>query len=80
MISMGLGLTPEHVILSDAQAKRELKRLGIPKEKLPLISYADAAIQSLIKEGKSITIGAVVRITRKSKTVGEAYYYRQVVI
>jgi DNA-directed RNA polymerase subunit H len=77
---MGLDLTPEHLILSDAQAKRELKRLGIPKEKLPLIAYADAAIQALVKQGKSISVGDVVRITRKSKTVGESYYYRQVVI
>lgn len=79
-MSMGFGLTPEHILLSEPQAKRELKQLGIPREKLPLISYSDAAIQSLIKEGKTISLGDVIRIKRKSMTVGEAYYYRQVVV
>lgn len=76
---MTFGLMPLHEVLSEAAAKRELKQVGINREKLPLLSYSDAAVQALIKEGKSVSVGDVVRITRKSFTVGEAYYYRQVV-
>ena len=78
-ITMSFGLMPLHEVLSEAAAKRELKQVGIAREKLPLLAYSDAAVQALIKEGKSVQVGDVVRITRKSFTVGEAYYYRQVV-
>jgi len=79
-MSMGFGLMPPHVLLSEAQAKRELKTLGIAKENLPLIAYSDAAIQHLIDQGATVSPGDVIKITRRSKTMGEAYYYRQVVL
>lgn len=77
---MGIGLMPEHVLLSDSQAKRELKKLNIEYERLPLILYSDAAIQYLIQQGKQISVGDVIRVTRKSEisTVGSAFYYRRV--
>lgn len=77
---MGFGLMPPHVLLSEAQAKRELKTLGINRENLPLIAYSDAAIQHLIDQGTTVSPGDVIKITRRSKTMGEAYYYRQVVL
>lgn len=79
-MSMGFGLMPPHVLLSEAQAKRELKMLGISKEDLPLISYSDAAVRHLVDQGAKISVGDVIKITRRSMTVGEAYYYRQVVV
>jgi DNA-directed RNA polymerase subunit H len=77
---MDLGLMPKHTLLSDRQAKRELKSLNIDYERLPLIAYADAAIQYLIQQGFDVSVGDVVKITRRSDTVGEAFYYRKVVL
>jgi DNA-directed RNA polymerase subunit H (RpoH/RPB5) len=76
---MTKSLMPEHVVLSDYQAKRALKKIGVPYEKLPLIAYSDAAIQFLIRSGQSVSVGDVIRITRESLTAETYYYYRRVV-
>lgn len=76
---MGIGLMPPHEVLSETAAKRQLKQLGIAKEKLPLLALSDAAVQKLIADGNDVKVGDVIRITRKSFTVSESYYYRQVV-
>tara|TARA_B100000073_G_C23706941_1_gene562662 strand:+ start:1032 stop:1271 length:240 start_codon:yes stop_codon:yes gene_type:complete len=71
--------TPKHEKLSESQAKRELKKINVTLEELPLIKYGDAAIQVLVNDGEEIKIGDVIRITRDSKTGGEIPYYRKVV-
>ena len=70
---------PKHEVLSAAQAKKELKVLGIELEELPLINRYDAAIIDLENEGTIVVVGDVIRITRKSNTGGEGFrYYRKV--
>ena len=59
--------------------KRELKKINVTLEELPLIKYRDAAIQTLVESGEEVKIGDVIRITRDSKTGGEISYYRKVV-
>lgn len=76
---MAWTLTPKHEVLSERAATMQLNRLGLSREELPLIAYRDAALQQLIEDGTEIKLDDVIRITRKSKTVGEAYYYRRVV-
>ena len=61
---------PKHEVLSAAQAKNELKLLGIELEELPLINRYDAAIIDLENEGTIVVVGDVIRITRKSNTGG----------
>mgnify|MGYP000051796870 CR=1 FL=1 len=71
---------PPHILLSPAQAKRELALLNLVEERLPLISISDAAIRELANDGKIVVPGDIVRIERKSKAAGEGYtYYRKVV-
>tara|TARA_B100000900_G_C20273151_1_gene590882 strand:+ start:76 stop:330 length:255 start_codon:yes stop_codon:yes gene_type:complete len=71
---------PPHVLLSPAQAKRELAALNLDEDRLPLISISDAAIRDLTKDGKAVVPGDIIRIERKSKAAGEGYtYYRKVV-
>tara|TARA_B100001778_G_scaffold217619_1_gene180315 strand:+ start:321 stop:560 length:240 start_codon:yes stop_codon:yes gene_type:complete len=71
--------TPKHEKISESQAKRELKKINVTLEELPLIKYRDAAIQTLVESGEEVKIGDVIRITRDSKTGGEISYYRKVV-
>lgn len=78
--SMAWFKQPPHVLLSPAQAKRELASLKLKEDRLPLISISDAAIRELAEEGKIVVPGDIIRIERKSKAAGEGYtYYRKVV-
>ena len=72
-------LTPKHEVLTERAATIQLNKIGLTRDELPLIAYRDAALQQLIEDGVEIKLNDVIRITRKSKTVGEAYYYRRVV-
>ncbi len=72
---------PKHVLLTSAQAKKELSSLDLEVDRLPLISISDAAIKQLTQDGKQILPGDIIRIERKSKAAGEGYtYYRKVVV
>ena len=72
--------TPKHEVLTDAQAKRQLKVLSIAFEELPLIKYSDRALKVLREEGVDTPIDSVIRISRNSITYGEnAFYYRRVI-
>ena len=71
--------TPLHEVLTETQANRALKALKIRHEELPLIKYADAALVSLREGEQSTPIGSVVRITRKTVTAGDKFYYRRVI-
>ena len=71
--------TPLHEILSEAGASRELRKVGVSYERLPLIKFNDAALKALRDQGISTEVGLVVRITRTSKSAGEGFrYYRKI--
>lgn len=67
-------LVPRHVKLSSAEAKKLLEKYDITTKELPKILRTDPAIAEL-----TINTGDVIKIIRKSKTAGEAIYYREVV-
>lgn len=80
MITMFWKHTPKHEVLTDTQAKRQLKLLGMTFEELPLIKHSDAALKVLRDEGVATPIDSVIRISRNSITYGEnAFYYRRVI-
>jgi len=67
-------LVPEHRILSLEEAIEVLRRLGVPPNRLPRISINDPVVQLL-----GAKPGDIIEIKRKSRTAGEAVYYRIVV-
>ena len=80
MVKMFWKHTPKHEVLTDTQAKRQLKLLSMTFEELPLIKYSDAALKKLREEGVETPLDSVVRISRNSITYGEnAFYYRRVI-
>ena len=67
-------LIPQHEKLPDKEKAELLKKYNITVNALPKILLSDPAIAELnIKEGD------VIKITRKSPTSGESFYYRGVV-
>ena len=67
-------LVPKHEILSEEEKIKILEELNSSLKQLPRIKEDDPVIKKLV--GKR---GDVVKITRKSPTAGEYYYYRIVV-
>jgi len=67
-------LVPEHRILELEEAIEVLRRLGVPPNRLPRISINDPVVQLL-----GAKPGDIIEIKRKSRTAGEAVYYRIVV-
>ena len=67
-------LVPKHEKLSDKDKAELLKSYSISVNELPRILLSDPAIADL-----SVKEGDVIKVTRKSATSGEAYYYRGVV-
>lgn len=68
-------LVPEHIILSDAEVKKVLKRYNAKLENLPKILASDPAIIQL-----DVKPGQVIKIARKSPTANTFIIYRQVVV
>ena len=67
-------LVPEHSKLNDKEKKELLDKYHISLKELPKINKKDPSIQHLNpKEGE------VIKITRKSKTAGEAIFFRGVI-
>ena len=66
-------LVPKHEILNGEETAELMKKYNIKLKNLPRIKKEDAVIKIL--GGKH---GDVVRITRKSPTAGESFYYRVV--
>jgi len=65
---------PEHSKLNDKEKNDLLEKYHISMKELPKITKKDPAIQHLnVKEGD------VIKITRISKTAGEAIFYRGVI-
>jgi DNA-directed RNA polymerase subunit H len=66
-------LVPRHEILSTAEKKELLEKMGISERQLPKILDSDPVIKKI--EAKP---GDVIKITRKSQTSGETVYFRLV--
>ncbi|MCC6050199.1 MAG: DNA-directed RNA polymerase subunit H [Thermofilum sp.] len=67
-------LVPQHILLSEEEAKRILKRMGISKMQLPWMLASDPVAKAL-----GAKPGDVVMILRKSPTAGVAVAFRYVV-
>lgn len=64
-------LVPKHEILSPAEKKELLEKLGATELQLPRIFDSDAVAKAMKAKP-----GDVLRIIRKSETAGQAIYYR----
>ena len=67
-------LVPKHEIMTINDAEEVLKTYNCRTTDLPLIFASDPAIVGL-----GVKPGDMIKITRKSATAGESYYYRYVV-
>ena len=67
-------LVPKHEIMTKKEAEEVLKKYHCRTTDLPLIFANDRAIQRL-----GVKPGDMIKITRKSATAGESFYYRYVV-
>jgi len=67
-------LVPKHEILSPDEKQKLLDKFNISEIQLPKIKVTDPAVVAL-----GAKKGDVIKITRKSPTAGESYYYRLVV-
>lgn len=67
-------LVPKHEIVPEEKVQELLDRFGFDTSTFPKISVEDpAAMEIMAKKGD------VIRITRKSPTAGESYYFRVVI-
>ena len=67
-------LVPKHEIMAKKEAEEVLKTYNCRTTDLPLIFVNDPAIIGL-----GVKPGDMIKITRKSATAGESFYYRYVV-
>jgi DNA-directed RNA polymerase subunit H len=67
-------LVPKHEILTKEEEEELLKKYKITKKQLPRILSTDPAVKAI-----GAKKGDIIKITRKSPTAGETYYYRVVV-
>jgi len=67
-------LVPKHEVLGEEEVKEVLKKYGITKNELPKILKSDSALNDL-----NVNVSDVIKITRKSHTVGVSLYYREVI-
>ena len=65
---------PPHDILSQKEAQEILNNLDIDKSKLPKMLLSDPVAKRL-----KANLGDIIKITRKSPTAGESFYFRVVV-
>ena len=65
---------PKHEIMQKKDAEKVLKDFNCNPTELPFIFVNDPAILGL-----GVKPGDIIRITRKSGTAGESFYYRYVV-
>ena len=65
---------PKHEIMQKKDAEKVLKDFNCNPTELPFIFVNDPAILGL-----GVKPGDMIRITRKSGTAGESFYYRYVV-
>ena len=65
---------PKHEIITKQEAEEVLKKYNCKPTELPLIFVNDPAIMGLGPKP-----GDMIKITRKSATAGQSFYYRYVV-
>ena len=65
---------PKHEIMTKKDAEKVLKDFNCNPTELPFIFVTDPAILGL-----GVKPGDMIKITRKSGTAGESFYYRYVV-
>ena len=65
---------PKHEIMTRKEAEEVLEKYHCKSTDLPLIFVSDPAIISL-----GVKPGDMIKITRKSATAGQSFYYRYVV-
>ena len=65
---------PKHEIMTKKDAEKVLKDFNCNPTELPFIFVNDPAILGL-----GVKPGDMIKITRKSGTAGESFYYRYVV-
>ena len=65
---------PKHEIMTKKEAAEVLEKYHSKATELPLIYANDPAILGL-----GVKPGDMIRITRKSATAGESFYYRYVI-
>ena len=67
-------LVPKHEIMAKKEAEEVVEKYHCKATELPLIFGTDPAIVGL-----GVKPGDMIKITRKSATAGESFYYRYVV-
>ena len=67
-------LVPKHEIMQIKEAEQVLEKYHCKSIELPLIFVSDPAIVGL-----GVKPGDMIKITRKSATAGESFYYRYVI-
>ena len=67
-------LLPKHEIMQIKEAEQVLEKYHCKSIDLPLIFVSDPAIVGL-----GVKPGDMIKITRKSATAGESFYYRYVI-
>ena len=67
-------LVPKHEIMQIKEAEQVLEKYHCKSTELPLIFVSDPAIVGL-----GVKPGDMIKITRKSATAGESFYYRYVI-
>ena len=67
-------LVPKHEIMQIKEAEQVLEKYHCKATELPLIFANDPAIVGL-----GVKPGDMIKITRKSATAGESFYYRYVI-
>ena len=71
-------LVPKHEVISESEKELLQKNSDFNISDLPKIKITDSVVKELSKES-DISVGDVLRITRKSKTAGEFISYRIVI-
>jgi DNA-directed RNA polymerase subunit H len=67
-------LVPKHEIITIEEAEQVLEKYHCKATELPLIFVTDPAIVGL-----GVKPGDMIKITRKSATAGDSFYYRYVI-
>ncbi len=65
---------PKHIKLSEEEADELVKKLNVSKKQLPRILKEDPAVINL-----DVKKGDIIKIIRKSPTIGESEFYRMVI-
>ncbi|MCL5803634.1 MAG: DNA-directed RNA polymerase subunit H [Thermoplasmataceae archaeon] len=69
-------LVPEHHLVPVGEEDKVLKELDISKDLLPKISRNDPTVKALEDIHGKLDNGRIIKIIRKSPTVGYSIYYR----